>query len=59
MQAAKAWAMLDGRDYLSPDDVQAVVASVFSHRLSNRSSGAQAGVSELEQWVESIDILAA
>lgn len=59
MQAAKAWAMLEGRDYLSPDDIQAVVAAVFSHRLSNRSSGAQATISELEQWVESIDILAA
>lgn len=58
MQAAKAWAMLEGRDYLSPDDIQAVVAAVFSHRLSNRSTGAQASITELEQWVESIDILA-
>lgn len=58
MQAAKAWALLEGRDYLSPDDIQAVVAPVFSHRLSNRSSGAQTTIGELEQWVESIDILA-
>lgn len=59
MQAAKAWAMLEGRDYLSPDDIQAVVAAVFSHRLCNRSSGAQTTLDEIEQWVETIDILAA
>ena len=58
IQASKAWAMLEGRDYLSPDDVQAVVAPVFSHRLGNRSSGSQTTVGELEQWVESVDILA-
>ena len=58
MQAAKAWAMLEGCDYLSPDDVQAVVAPVFSHRLSSRSSGGQTTVVEIEQWVETIDILA-
>jgi MoxR-like ATPase len=58
MQAAKAWAMLEGRNYLSPDDVQAVVAPVFSHRLSSRASGSQTTVVEIEQWVETIDILA-
>ena len=57
LQAAKAWAMLEGRDYLSPDDVQAVVAPVFSHRLSSRNSGAQTTLLEVEQWVETIDIL--
>ncbi|MEX2366005.1 MAG: MoxR family ATPase [Pseudohongiellaceae bacterium] len=58
MQAAKAWAMLEGRDYLSPDDVQAVVAPVFSHRLSSRSNGSQTSMVEIEQWVETIDVLA-
>ncbi|MEQ9022587.1 MAG: MoxR family ATPase [Pseudomonadales bacterium] len=58
MQASKAWAMLEGRDYLSPDDVQAVVAPVFSHRLSSRSNGAQVSMVEIEQWVETIDLLA-
>ena len=58
LQAARAWALLGGRDYLSPDDVQAVAAPVFSHRLCHRSSGAQAGVDALQQWVESIDVLA-
>jgi MoxR-like ATPase len=31
--AAKAWAYLEGRDYCVPEDVQAVLAPVASHRL--------------------------
>jgi MoxR-like ATPase len=33
IQAAKAWAYLSGRDYLTPDDVQKVFSSVVEHRL--------------------------
>jgi len=29
----KSWAMLHGREYATPDDLQAVVAAVCSHRL--------------------------
>ena len=31
--AARAWAMLDGRTYLLPDDLQAVLVPVAGHRL--------------------------
>jgi MoxR-like ATPase len=31
--AAKAWAMLDGRNHVLPDDVQAVIVAVAGHRL--------------------------
>ena len=33
-QCAQAWAMLEGRDFVVPEDVQAVFASVVSHRLA-------------------------
>ena len=33
MQAARAWAMLDGRNHVLPDDVQAVITPVAGHRL--------------------------
>lgn len=59
LQAAKAWALLSGRDYLTPDDVQAVVAPVFSHRLASRATGTQSSLVEIDQWVQSVDILAA
>ena len=33
LQASRAWAMLEGRDHLIPEDVQAVLIPVISHRL--------------------------
>ena len=37
--AARAWAMLAGRDYVLPEDVQAIVPSVVDHRLHNVDGG--------------------
>ena len=31
--AARAWALLDGRDYVLPDDVKALAEPVFGHRM--------------------------
>lgn len=39
MQAAKARALLKGRDYVIPDDVQALLHLVFDHRLILRTEG--------------------
>jgi MoxR-like ATPase len=33
LQASRAWAMLDGRNHVLPDDVQAVLTAVAGHRL--------------------------
>ncbi|HYN79608.1 MAG TPA: AAA family ATPase [Lamprocystis sp. (in: g-proteobacteria)] len=33
LRAAKAWALLEGRDYVIPEDVQAVLPSCVIHRL--------------------------
>jgi MoxR-like ATPase len=33
LSAAKAWAMLDGRNHVLPDDIQAVLVAVAGHRL--------------------------
>lgn len=40
MQAARAWAMLDGRNHVLPDDVQAVIGPVAGHRLRPAKGGA-------------------
>ncbi|HSC79513.1 MAG TPA: MoxR family ATPase [Chitinolyticbacter sp.] len=37
--AARAWAWLDGRDHVVPEDVQAVFPGVAGHRLVQRTSG--------------------
>ena len=33
LRAAKAWALLAGRDYVIPEDIQAVATSVLGHRV--------------------------
>lgn len=33
LQAARAWALLDGRNHMLPDDLQAVLTAVAGHRL--------------------------
>lgn len=35
LQAARGWALLEGRDHVLPDDVQAVWVAVTGHRLSS------------------------
>ena len=41
LRAARAWALMDGRDHLLPDDIQAVFPEVVAHRL--RPAGDPAG----------------
>ncbi len=38
LQAARAWALMHGRNHVLPDDVQAVLPSVVNHRLQSVSS---------------------
>lgn len=44
MRAAQAWALLEGRDMVLPEDVQAVAPSVISHRLRPAEGGAEESV---------------
>jgi MoxR-like ATPase len=36
LQAARAWAWLSGREFVQPEDVQAVCGAVITHRLKPR-----------------------
>ena len=38
LKAAKAWAVVENRDYVIPEDIQAVWMSVAEHRLMSQSS---------------------
>ena len=38
LHASKAWALIDNRDYVIPEDVQAVLPAVTNHRLMNVES---------------------
>ena len=44
VRAARAWALIQGRDAVLPEDVQAVLPAIASHRLSLRAGLAATGV---------------
>lgn len=47
LHAARAWALLDGRDAVLPEDVQAVFAAVAAHRLQGRDHDRAPGIDSL------------
>jgi MoxR-like ATPase len=51
LAAARAWAFLAGRDYVIPEDVQAVLPAVVGHRLRERADPAGHGGGSLVQWL--------
>ncbi|CAD5109608.1 AAA family ATPase [Zestomonas carbonaria] len=51
LAAARAWAFLAGRDYVIPEDVQAVLPPVVGHRLRERADPAGHGGGALVQWL--------
>lgn len=53
LHAAKAWALLEGRNYVVPEDIQAVGVSVMAHRL-----GRQTGIEEKSGEALAKEILA-
>ncbi|MEP1554470.1 MAG: MoxR family ATPase [Paraglaciecola sp.] len=58
LSAAKAWAYLNNRDYLIPEDVQAVLPSVAEHRLRSASSDFSTQGSLSQMLLEAIDPIA-
>ncbi|MDE1165665.1 MAG: AAA family ATPase [Pseudomonas sp.] len=51
LAAARAWALLVGRDYVIPEDVQAVLPAVAGHRLRERADPTGQGGGALVQWL--------
>lgn len=59
MKAAKAYAYINGRDYVIPDDVKHLASSVLSHRIILTSEGNYEGTTEegvIASIVEQTDI---
>ena len=48
LRAARAWALIAGRDAVLPDDVQAVLEAVVEHRIGPREDGSRATPALLE-----------
>jgi MoxR-like ATPase len=59
LQAARAWAMLDGRNHVLPDDVQAVLTAVAGHRLrpaKGSATGHRARAELVAELVKSVAV---
>lgn len=52
--AARAWALLAGRDHVTPEDVQAVLPAVAGHRLRAAGSMQQAPSSLVRHLIEAV-----
>jgi len=54
IQAAKAWAFLEGRDYIVPEDVQAVAVAVTSHRLQTSVNHTHSNINSSNSAIQHI-----
>ena len=55
IRAAQAWALLEGRDYLIPEDIQAVLGPVVNHRLQP-GPGTEGPAPTAEAVIEAVPI---
>ena len=58
-RCARAWALLEGRDYVTPQDVQAVIAPVLTHRLVLSLDAGMRSVTAEDALKECVSLVAA
>lgn len=56
VRAAKAQALVEGRDYVAPDDVQAIVAQTIAHRLVPVGDAGRGAVEQVRAMVEAVPL---
>jgi MoxR-like ATPase len=56
LKASKAWATLEGRDFVLPDDVKAVAAPVLSHRLQLNRTSSVAKINKVKVLLDSVKV---
>ena len=58
LQAARAWALVDDRGHVIPEDVQAVLPSVVEHRVRDAADySGHSGVSLAQKLLSSVDVV--
>jgi MoxR-like ATPase len=57
LAAARAWAFIDGRTMVLPEDVQAVLPGVAGHRLRLVNSASHAGSEDIAKLIHAIPVL--
>ena len=56
LRAAKAQALLSGRDYVAPDDVQAILPQTAAHRLIPVSDAGRGSVEQVRAMLEAVPL---
>ena len=56
MHAARSWAFISGRDYVLPEDLQAVLISVVGHRLRSRDDLSEIPAQRLKTLFQEVAI---
>jgi MoxR-like ATPase len=57
LEASKAWAYLEGRRYILPDDVQAVFPAVAGHRLVPVAGSASDSSQLVRELLTTVNVL--
>ncbi len=57
LQCARAWAVLEGRHYVVPEDIQAVFPAVAGHRLQRSQDLLAPGDGLVQQVLDAVDII--
>jgi len=55
-RAAQAMALLNGRDFVTPDDVKAVAPAAMAHRLLTRARGLKAAQSVIVELLDKVEV---
>ena len=56
VRAAKAQALLSGRDYVAPDDVQAILAQTVAHRLMPVGDAGRGSVEQVRAMLDAVPL---
>jgi MoxR-like ATPase len=56
LRAAKACALLNGRDYVAPDDVQAILPQAVAHRLIPVSNAGRGATEQVRAMVDAVPL---
>jgi len=57
LAAARAWALIEGRDHVLPEDVQRVFPYIAGHRLRLASDGRMPGPDDLTRLLKSVAVI--
>jgi len=56
VRAAKAQALLSGRDYVAPDDIQAILPQTVAHRLMPVSDAGRGSVEQVRAMIDAVPL---